>query len=105
MVVSSGDDPLEGPEGTEAGGIQDNPEFVSLMTSLFSLESKLILVDKLGTRSPAAVEVLFNAGFKDVRDLEGGYKGMESVGMPATMTDDASYAQALAEARASLNKK
>jgi rhodanese-related sulfurtransferase len=96
---------------TESGGIKANPEFVSLIGSLFAKDAKLLLVDKFGKQSPQAAEALSQAGFTDICDLRAGYKGImdnqgrpieggwEACGLPGTMTDDAGFAASLAEAR------
>jgi rhodanese-related sulfurtransferase len=89
---------------TNAGGIQDNPDWVTLMTSIFPKDTKLILIDKLGTRTQKAVELLLGAGFEEVCDLVGGYKGMESLGMHGTLTDEASFKVILAEMKDRLKK-
>jgi rhodanese-related sulfurtransferase len=89
---------------TDAGGVRDNPDFLSVMTSLFPRDAKLVVLDKLGTRSPKAVEALVAAGYQDVRDVLGGFKGMvgaegrrdggwEPAGLPYTLTHEAGYAE------------
>lgn len=95
---------------TDAGGVRDNPEFLTVMTSLFPREAPLVVLDKLGTRSPKAVEVLVAAGYRDVRDVVGGYKGLmgaegrrdggwEPAGLPHTLTGEASYDEMLASSK------
>jgi len=96
---------------TQAGGVRPNADFVSLMQSLFTVDAKLLLVDKFGTKSPDAAQALISAGFKDVCDLRAGYKGIldnlgrpleggwEACGLPGTLTNEAGYNASLAEAQ------
>lgn len=101
---------------TDAGGIRPNPDFVATMSSLFKPDAKLLLVDKVGKRSPDAAQALLAAGFTDVCDLSAGYKGIlgadgrcveggwETLGLPGTMTEEAGYAQIIAQARKALKQ-
>ncbi len=93
---------------TDAGGVRDNPDFLAAISSIFPKDAKLVVLDKLGTRSPRAVEALLAAGYRDVRDVLGGYKGLadaqgrrdggwEPAGLPYTLTNEAGYAELLAE--------
>jgi len=101
---------------TQAGGIRPNPDFESTITSLYPRDTKLLLIDKVGKRSPAAIEALTKLGYTELCDLRGGYLGIldgqgrpvengwEMLGLPETMSNENSYAGAVTEARKALRK-
>lgn len=102
---------------TATGGIKPNPDFESTVTTLFPRDTKLLLIDKVGKRSPDAVEALQKLGYADICDLRGGYLGItdaqgrplengwEMLGLPETMSSDNSYADAVDQARKALRDK
>ncbi len=61
-----------------------NPEFLEQVMSVCSTEDRLIVGCQSGVRSLAATSDLVNAGFKDVRDMGGGYLAWVGNGLQAT---------------------
>ncbi len=59
-----------------SGGFKANPDFMAVMQSLFAKDAKLLLMDKVGTRSLAAGDELCAAGYSDVGDMRPGYMGI-----------------------------
>lgn len=56
-------------------GMQPNPDFTTVMTSVFSKEAKLVLGCRSGNRSLRAAEILLRVGFVDVVDQRAGLAG------------------------------
>ena len=97
-----------------SGGYKANPDFMTVMQGLFAKGVKLLLLDKVGTRSLAAGDELCAAGYADVADVRPGYMGIvgndgryledgwETLGLPSeTQTDRGSYAELKAKTMAS----
>ncbi|KAJ9703739.1 hypothetical protein PVL29_005148 [Vitis rotundifolia] len=61
-----------------------NPEFLEQVQSACSKEDHLIVGCQSGVRSLAATSVLVSAGFKDVKDIGGGYLAWVQNGLAAT---------------------
>lgn len=57
------------------GGMTPNPEFLSVMQSAFATNEKLVLACKAGGRSRRAAEMLLQAGFSDISDMQAGWDG------------------------------
>ncbi|XP_047066801.1 thiosulfate sulfurtransferase 16, chloroplastic-like isoform X1 [Lolium rigidum] len=55
-------------------GREKNPHFEEEVAALYGKESHLIVGCFTGTRSKLASSDLLNAGFKNVRNLQGGYR-------------------------------
>lgn len=58
-----------------AGGMEPNPDFLSVMSSWFAKDAPLILGCKSGQRSLRAAELLTSAGFTNVVDQRAGWAG------------------------------
>lgn len=54
-------------------GMQPNPDFVSVMTSAFGKDEKLVVGCKAGPRSRRAAMLLIQNGFEDVSEMQGGF--------------------------------
>ncbi|KAJ1277425.1 hypothetical protein BS78_04G002800 [Paspalum vaginatum] len=54
-------------------GKEKNPQFVEQVSALYGKDQRLIVGCRSGIRSKLATADLINAGFKNVRNLEGGY--------------------------------
>ncbi|KAK3151914.1 hypothetical protein QOZ80_2BG0152010 [Eleusine coracana subsp. coracana] len=54
-------------------GKEKNPHFVDQVAALYGRDDRLIVGCRSGIRSKLATADLLNAGFKNVRNLEGGY--------------------------------
>jgi rhodanese-related sulfurtransferase len=57
------------------GGMQPNPEFLSVMQSGFAKDEKLLLGCRSGGRSRRAAEMLAQNGFTELADLVTGWEG------------------------------
>ncbi|XP_021908193.1 thiosulfate sulfurtransferase 18 isoform X2 [Carica papaya] len=55
------------------GGRETNPDFLNNISSVFTENDKLLVGCQSGVRSRAASTDLVAAGFKNVRDMKGGY--------------------------------
>ncbi|XP_042483607.1 thiosulfate sulfurtransferase 18-like [Macadamia integrifolia] len=51
-----------------------NPQFLEHVSSAFNKDDRIVVGCQLGIRSVSATTDLENDGFKDVRNMEGGYK-------------------------------
>jgi rhodanese-related sulfurtransferase len=58
-----------------AGGMQENPEFLSVMERAFNKSEKLLLGCRSGARSLRAAKALCSAGFENVAELLTGWEG------------------------------
>jgi rhodanese-related sulfurtransferase len=58
-----------------AGGMQENPEFLSVMERAFDKSEKLLLGCRSGNRSFRAAKMLTAAGFENVTELLTGWEG------------------------------
>ncbi len=58
-----------------AGGMTPNPDFLSVMRKVFTLDARLVIGCKAGGRSRKAAEVLEQAGFSDLTDMPAGWDG------------------------------
>lgn len=56
-------------------GMRPNPEFVPVVEANFAKDEKLVLGCKSGGRSARAAEMLVNAGFENVVNMDGGFHG------------------------------
>lgn len=56
-------------------GMTPNPEFLSVMQTVFAPDARLVIGCKAGGRSRKAAEVLEQAGFKDLTDMTAGWDG------------------------------
>ncbi len=56
-------------------GMADNPEFLSVMSTAFSKDDKLVVACKMGGRSRAACQLLAGAGFTELVDMGAGFDG------------------------------
>ncbi len=82
-----------------SAGMQPNPDFMAVMTSVFSKGAKLVLGCRSGNRSLRAAELLQQAGFLEVVDQRAGLAGardafgqLREVGWEAAGLDVASDA-------------
>jgi rhodanese-related sulfurtransferase len=88
------------------GGFKPNADFLPVMQALFDKNTKLVLMDKTGKRSPAAVDELKAAGYTTVCDVRPGFIGIvgndgryledgwQTLGLPTEkQTDGGSYAE------------
>jgi rhodanese-related sulfurtransferase len=92
---------------TQHFSIRPNPEFVSQVTEQFSLDDTLLVMCRSGHRSAMAVNLLAEAGFKNVFNIIDGMEGdmvkhFESVhgDLPLSLAFDPLLAQLLPEAAA-----
>jgi rhodanese-related sulfurtransferase len=58
-----------------AGGMTPNGEFLSVMQAAFNRSEKLVVGCKAGGRSRRAAEMLEQAGFEDISDMQAGWDG------------------------------
>lgn len=58
-----------------AAGMTPNADFLSVMQAAFSRTEKLVVGCKAGGRSRKAVELLEQAGFQDLSDMQAGWDG------------------------------
>ena len=58
-----------------AGGMQPNPDFVSVVTATFPKDTKLVIGCRSGGRSLKAADQLVGAGYTDVIDQKAGFAG------------------------------
>ena len=59
-----------------SGGYKPNPKFMEVMTALYPMSTKLLVVGKIGKRSIKAAEELDEAGYELVCELRPGYIGL-----------------------------
>lgn len=64
---------LSGP-----GGMQPNPDFLTVMEACFNKDETLIVACKAGGRSLRAAQALDAAGFADVLDMTAGFDGKKT---------------------------
>jgi rhodanese-related sulfurtransferase len=57
------------------GGMQDNNEFMEVMTANFPKDAKIIVGCKSGQRSAKAAEILAAAGYTNLVDQRAGFEG------------------------------
>ena len=57
------------------GQMAPNPEFLGIVESRFQKEKKIIVGCQMGGRSQYAADLLMEAGFKDVSNMQGGFGG------------------------------
>src|SRR5262245_9264104 len=57
------------------GQMVPNPEFLGVVESKFVKDAKIIVGCQAGGRSQFAAELLMQAGFKDVSNMQGGFGG------------------------------
>jgi rhodanese-related sulfurtransferase len=57
------------------GRMAPNPDFVRIMESKFSRQKRIIVGCQMGGRSQHAAELLTQAGFTDVSNMQGGFGG------------------------------
>ena len=60
----------------QGGGMIPNPDFVRVVETNFSHETKLLLGCQMGARSMKAAEALAAAGFTNLSNVEGGFGGV-----------------------------
>ncbi|KAE8704582.1 Thiosulfate sulfurtransferase 18 [Hibiscus syriacus] len=70
-------------------GIVKNPEFLKDVSSAFKEEDRLVVGCKSGVRSLSAAADLLKIGFKDVRNLGGGYLAWVDNGFGTKMEETA----------------
>jgi rhodanese-related sulfurtransferase len=58
-----------------AGGMEANPDFVSVMEAAFAKDAPIIVGCKVGGRSARAAEALASAGFTRILDQRAGWDG------------------------------
>ena len=87
------------------GGPRPNPDFLGVISRLYSTETRLVLGCKSGGRSARACQVLAGAGYIELANMDGGFYGAVSAmgalvqagwsqsGLP-TSTDGTSWADA-----------
>ncbi|MEZ4301735.1 MAG: rhodanese-like domain-containing protein [Polyangiaceae bacterium] len=93
------------------GGMAPNPDFLRVMSALFSKDAKIVVSCRSGGRSLRAAEMLAAAGFTAVVDQRAGFEGprdpmgrpiepgWQSVGLPVeTTTPGGTYAELKAKA-------
>lgn len=89
-----------------AGGMKPNPDFLKVAESAFAKDDKLVVGCAAGKRSARAVQMLNDAGFTNVVDMEPGFGGIkdafgqvkkpgwQAAGLPvATETPGGSWAE------------
>jgi rhodanese-related sulfurtransferase len=57
------------------GGMTPNPDFLRIMSALFSKDAKIVVGCRSGARSLRAAEMLTAAGFTSVVDQRAGFEG------------------------------
>jgi len=57
------------------GQMQANPDFVAVVTAHFPADSKLVVGCLSGRRSQMAAEMLAQAGYSDLHNMQGGFGG------------------------------
>lgn len=84
-----------------AGGMEPNPEFMSVVERTFPRDAKLVIGCKSGGRSLRAAEMMSAAGFTNVVDQRAGWggardafgqlteKGWEAAGLPTATQGEA----------------
>ncbi|XP_039011818.1 thiosulfate sulfurtransferase 18-like [Hibiscus syriacus] len=70
-------------------GMVKNPEFLKEVSATFKEEDRLVLGCKSGVRSLSATAELLKIGFKDVRNLGGGYLAWVDNGFGTKMEEPA----------------
>ncbi len=75
-----------------SGQMMPNPEFVDVMRANFPCDAKLLIGCQVGGRSATAAQLLAQAGFTDVSNVLGGWRGANA-GMPG-MTPAEGWVQA-----------
>jgi rhodanese-related sulfurtransferase len=58
-----------------AQGLEPNPEFVALVQRHFTADTRLVVGCAAGIRSARACELLSNAGFTRLANMDGGFSG------------------------------
>ena len=94
-----------------AGGMRPNSDFLKVVEANFAKDAKLVVGCAAGRRSLRAVQMLLDAGFTEVIDVEPGYSGVkdafgqvqkpgwQAAGLPIeTETPGASWAELAAAA-------
>jgi len=72
------------------GGPRPNPDFLGVMSRLYTTDTKLVLGCKSGGRSARACQVLAGAGYADLANMDGGFSGAVS---PAGTVIQAGWSQ------------
>lgn len=88
------------------GGMQDNNEFLEVVTANFPKDAKIVVGCKSGQRSARAADMLAAAGYTDIVDQRAGFEGQKnsfgsitehgwvSAGLPSeTETPGGSYSE------------
>lgn len=57
------------------GRMSPNPNFLSAVEAAYPKDKKMILGCQMGGRSQYAADILVNAGFADVSNMQGGFGG------------------------------
>jgi rhodanese-related sulfurtransferase len=57
------------------GGMVENPDFLKVMEANFPKDAKLIMGCQMGMRSQKAAEVLAQAGYQHLANVQGGFGG------------------------------
>lgn len=60
----------------QAGGMEPNERFLSVVAANIPHDAQLIIGCKTGGRSTTAYKMLAQAGYKNLRNLDGGYAGI-----------------------------
>lgn len=60
-----------------AGGMKPNPDFLKVVEKSFAKDEKLVVGCAAGKRSMRAVQLMLDAGFTNVIDVEPGYSGVK----------------------------
>jgi rhodanese-related sulfurtransferase len=61
-----------------ASGMQPNPDFMTVVESIFPKDTKLVIGCRTGNRSLAAATALLQAGFRNIIDQRAGLDGTRS---------------------------
>ena len=56
-----------------SGGMQPNPEFLTVMQATYAVDAKLLLGCQMGGRSAQATQLLASVGYTDVTNVAGGH--------------------------------
>ncbi|MFQ5693678.1 MAG: rhodanese-like domain-containing protein [Nitrospinota bacterium] len=59
------------------GGMVENPDFLKVVETHFPKDARLLLGCQVGGRSQKAAELLFQAGYGNVANVQGGFGGMK----------------------------
>ncbi len=65
------------------GGMQGNEDFLRVVLATFTKDTPLVVGCKMGGRSARACEILANAGFSKLHNIDGGFGGRGDAADPS----------------------